>query len=232
MGTKKDGGVIQTVQNTRETVINKYGDNISRSLHITGASGAASIIVGFGKLAMGILSLSFFTCVSAFYTFGMVIAKYCALAGIARAKSVKEQYRYYTLSGIILIAASVMYIAYSIRLFFYPANPVYDMNVAIAIATFTFTELTLNIRGVIITRRNHDPLIHAIKMINLASSLICLVLTQTAILSFASTAVDQHPAANGLIGIIMGSIATLLGIFMIIRIKRIKRQELQGGKHG
>lgn len=199
----------------------------SRSLKITCAGCIGNTLIGAGKLIMGLVSLSFFTCVSAFYTFGMVFAKCCALAGIFKETDKKQQYRYYILSGIVLIIASLLYIGYSIRLFFHPITSSYHMYVGIGIAAFTFTELTINIRGVFIERHNHTPLIHAIKMINLASSLICLVLTQTALLSFADTNnTDIHSNANGLMGIIMGSIATILGIVMIFRIKQIQKKAL------
>ena len=229
--TKPSPALLQTVRHTNSDLTERFAPNVNRSLKVTGALGAANIFVGLGKLSMGIVSMSFFTCVNALYTFGMVIAKCFALAGIVKAKDLKEQYRYYMLSGMILTFSSLLYIGYSIRLFFYPATSVYHMYAAIAIATFTFAELTINIRGVIIERHNHTLLVHAIKMINLASSLICLVLTQTAILSFADTQVHLHPAANGLIGILMGSCAAMLGIIMIIRIQRIRSGKNYGAAY-
>lgn len=226
MEQKKKLTLLQTVQHLNSDLTERFPPNVRRSLKVTGASWAANILLGLGKLAMGILSVSFFLCVNAFYTFGMVIAKYFALKGILKAKDTREQYRYYTMSGAVLTGSSLVYIAYSVRLFFSPAADVYHMYIALAIAAFTFTELTVNIRGVILERRNHTSLVHAIKMINLASSLICLALTQTAILSFADTRVHLHPAANGLIGILTGSCAALLGVAMLVRIRRI-----QNGKH-
>lgn len=200
--------------------------NPRRSLQITGASCIGNILVGAGKLIMGILSFSVFTCVSAFYTFGMVLAKLFALSGISKGKSRELQCRYYMISGEVLIIASALYIAYSARLFFYPEVSSYHPYVGITIAAFTFTELTLNIRGVILERHNHTLLIHAIKMINLASSLICLVLTQTALLSFThEREIGYDPSlSNGLMGVLMGSAATLLGVIMVIRVNRIKKE--------
>lgn len=225
MGQKK--GIVQTIYQINSTIGERVGNKRSkRSLKVTGAACIANTFVGIGKLVMGILSLSLSTCVSAFYTFGMVFAKSCAIAGIFKATNKKEQYRYYVLSGIILIAVSVFYILYSVRLFFYPETASYHMYVGMGIATFTFTELALNIRGVIIERHNHTPLIHAIKMINLASSLICLALTQTALLSFADTKSPVvQSQANGLIGVIMGCVATIIGVAMIIRIKLIQNDK-------
>lgn len=214
--------LLQIMIRTNPDLEERFASNISWSLKMTAASILANIFVGLGKLMMGIVSMSFFTCVNAFYTFGMVIAKYFAIAGIVKSNDMNEQYKYYTFSGVILTASSLIYIAYSIQLFFHPATSVYNMYVALVIAVFTFTEITINIRGVIIERHNHTPLIHAIKMINLASSLICLVLTQTAILSFTDSQVDLHSTANGQVGILMGSCATVLGISMIVRMRKIQ----------
>ena len=93
------------------------------------------------------------------------------------------------------------------------------MYVAISIATVTFAEIGLNIRGVIVTRHNHTLLIHAIKMINLSASLITLVLTQTALLSFTNIETNtlEISKGNGLIGILMGTVATLIGGYMIFK---------------
>lgn len=78
----------------------------------------------------------------------------------------------------------------------------------------------------IVTRHNHTLLIHVIKMINLSSSLIAIVLTQTALLSFTNKEADslEISKANGVIGILMGTVATLIGIYMIYRVKKLKNR--------
>lgn len=218
-------GLVEAARHLSRRTMEQLGVTTGRSLHITGASCVGNLCVGVGKLVMGILSLSVFTCASALYTFGMVAAKGCALAGIVREVDPKRQRRYYKLSGLILIVASVLYIVYSVRLLLHPVVSIYSSYVAIDIAAFTFVELTLNIRGVIIERKNHTLLVHAIKMINLASSLICLVLTQTAILSFAEESLENQPMANGLFGSLMGTVAAALGVAMIMRILRVEKKE-------
>ena len=220
--------LVLATKNIQSKLAVIFGSKDERSIEMTRASSTANLVVGIGKLVLGIASMSLFTCVSAFYTFGVVIAKSFALAGIHRAKNEQEQYHYHLASGVILVLASLLFIAYSVRLSQHPVTSVYSLYAALAIATFTFAELGINIRGVVIERHNHTPLFHAIKMINLASSLICLVLTQTAILSFADAQVEIHPMANGLIGIIMGISATIIGICMIVRIRRIQTSKNYG----
>lgn len=187
--------VIQYAKDTSALFSNQYGSKMSRSLYITGAAVTAGIFIAIGKLIIGVLSLSFFTCANAFYSFGIIGAKSIALIGI--------------------------------RLFFIPVTSSYHMYVAFGIATVTFAEIGLNIRGVIVTRHNHTLLIHAIKMNNLSASLITLVLTQTALLSFTNKEADslEISKANGVIGILMGTVATLIGFYMICRVKKLKKQD-------
>lgn len=76
----------------------------------------------------------------------------------------------------------------------------------------------------LVNRKNKTPLLHAIKTINLAASLITLVLTQAAILSFAQGG-DHDPSVNALLGLVTGGCAVLLGVYMIWRIGRMEIQE-------
>lgn len=197
----------------------------TRALRLATAACIGNILAGLGKLCIGIFSASFFTCAGAFYTFGMVAGKFVALAGITRAKSERAQYRYYQISGLILLGTSFLYILYALRLFFQPVNPVYRPSAAIGIAAVTFAEVGLNLRGVLLERHSRAPLMHAVKMLSLAASLICLVLTQSALLSFSAAYSPQIPFANAVMGVLMGCCAASIGIFMAIRGSRRYRAD-------
>lgn len=221
---------IDFLRSSSKQVQQNYDAAAARALHLAGVSGAGNIFLGMGKILSGLLSLSVFVCVNGGYTLGMVVARYCALAGVLRAKDVREQCRYYRWAGKILILASILYMAYSGWAFFHPKYTAYPKSIALAIATFTFVEIGLNIRGVVVNRKNKTPLLHALKTINLAASLISLVLTQSAILSIAQGGYHD-PSSNALLGALMGACAALLGVFMLWRIKRIeaKNQPENGG---
>ena len=200
------------------------GEGKNHTLRIAELTLILNILLGIGKLAVGIFSRSFFVCVSGFYTFGMAAAKCFALSGIIKSKTEKQQRLKYKLTAATLIIASLIYIGYSTRLFFYPQTGEYSIYTGLLIAAFTFTELVLNIRGVILERKSNSPLFHALKTVSLASTLICLVLTQTAILSFADPQLEAQPAANGLMGVLMGTAAMVLGILMLVRGRRLEGQ--------
>lgn len=205
----------------------RYGAADSRTLHLTGATGAVSILLGLGKILSGALALSVFACMNGGYTLGMALARYCALYGAAKTTEQKEQYRYYRASGGIMIAASILYVCYSLWAIWHPKNVYYGDIIAITIATITFTEIGLNVRGMLKYRKAKTPLLHALKIISLGTSLISLVLTQAAILAFADEV--QNPSANGLLGAITGSIAALLGCYMLRRIRKLELQDTYDG---
>lgn len=89
----------------------------------------------------------------------------------------------------------------------------YSYEVAIAIAAVAFAELGFSTHGFFSSRRRQDMLIEAVKLGNLASSLILLVLTQTALLSM--TAATDSSVYNGICGILMGLGATAIGVRML-----------------
>ena len=117
-----------------------------------------------------------------------------------------------------------MYVAYSLWTIRHPKTVNYGKITAITIATITFTEIGVNVWGVIKYRKYHSPLFHALKIISLGASLISLVLTQSAILAFADEA--QDPSVNGFLGTVTGICAALLGVYMIRRINRIEAEYL------
>ena len=172
--------------------------------------------LAIGKALIGILSLSFFLCVNALYNIGIAFAKYNILDGIEQGKDHRAQIEDSRKVGMILLIASAVYMLYSIRMFVSPPTTQYPMVVAIAIAAFTFTEIALNLKGVFSKKEGRTPLTQVTKLTSLASSLICLVLTQRAILSFTMAGENVSPA-NGLAGIVFGAIAALIGIYIVAR---------------
>lgn len=189
--------------------------NIKRTIPI-------NIIVIIGKIVIGIFTSSFFMFINALYTLGITIAKYLSLktnreiqlTSNNSLESRKREYSNYYVVGIIILISSIIYAIYSINHFLGSTSTNYTLIVGIAIATFTFTELTMAIIGLVSARKNRDILSETIKLIYLASSLISLVLTQTAILSFSHE--GDVSFYNGLSGIIFGCLAAIIGIYMII----------------
>ena len=189
---------------------------LSRTVLLTRLSVLWSMGLAAGKLAMGLSVASVFLCLHAFYTACMGLARWLFVRAQTggRPFGLRPAHGCYPAMGGIVLSASVFYMLYSLRLFLGQPSPRYRRYVAIAIAVFSLAEIVLNIYGSVTARRRSEPLLHALRLANLAASLICLPLAQAAILSFTHT-VDLS-FYNGLSGLLFGAFAAIIGAWMLL----------------
>lgn len=200
-------------------IINRIKDRSERISLFARFSLLMNMVFVVGKIIIGIFTASVFMYINALYSVGIGLTKFLFLRNYRITERIEEQRACYIRIGCILLVASCVYVLYSFRMILGASSMKYPQNVAIAIAAVTFAEIGLNIRGSIVAHRNDTPLVQALKLTNLASSLIALVLTQTALLSFTSTADNSVP--NGMIGILMGACSAGVGLFMVLHMRKI-----------
>lgn len=185
------------------------------------------------KMILGIYTFSLFPILSACYSLGIMIAKYFAITEHKRTKEAsigeeveKRHYHCYQLIGVVILISSLLFVIYSFRLFIIQEHFVkYSTIGAIAIATVTFFEIGAAIRGVFLARKKEDQLMESIRLTNLATALISLVLTQTAIMSFAHG--GDYTLYIGCSGVLFGGIAAIIGSYMIAKGKAHMNNEKQ-----
>lgn len=200
-------------------------DNGDRELLFAKASVLLNATLAIGKIIAGIFSLSLFLCVHALYNVGIALAKTVAVEGrnakgeSASGCEAREMDSCSCLMGWFVLASSIAYIVYSVRLFIGVSSVSYPKIIAIAIAAFSFTELGMSVHGLITSRWRRQPFVKAIKLINLATSLTSLALTQAAIMSFAY----EGDAAYfvGLTGMVFGCCAAFVGLYLIFMMRRV-----------
>lgn len=172
--------------------------------------------IGAGKIAMAVISSSWLLFIHAVYN----IIK----AGAAHWAN-KEHHGYYSTmfySGLLVIAASAVYLIYSIYIYFFGSDAFYHMYVAIGIAAVTAYELIIALSGLRKARKANDIQKETVKYINLASALISVSLTQTAILSFTNAGMDMSKTyAVG--DAVFGMLSLLVGVLMLIRANRLNK---------
>ena len=123
-------------------------------------------------------------------------------------------------NGLLVIAASTVYLIYSIYIYFFGSAASYHMYIAIGIAAVTTYELIISIYGIKKAKRTKDIKQETLKYINLASALISVSLTQTAILSFTTEGRDMsHAYAVG--DAVFGMLALFVGVLMMIRANQL-----------
>ena len=207
------GGTIESIRSIRRVIK-------SRKLVFVRVTILKDIFLVLGKAVISIISLSFFMFANILYSAGMGLARFIAVKMHKQEK--EEQIVHYRLVGIIISIASVCYVLYSIRLFWSGTTGTYSMYIALVIALYTFVEFGINIREAFRLRKSKALEAKALRAVSFASTLICFVLTQTAIMSFAAE--GDNSFANALSGVVFGALASVIGIYVIIDSNLCKRR--------
>ena len=140
-------------------------------------SSAGNVLLAVGKFCVGLVTGSFFWCVSALYG---------AVLGLCRAICARVHGKYYSkgapsregqsragaaymLIGLLLFVAGVLYAVYSVSIVGSPES--YDIGriPAITVAAVTFLEIALSFRGMRLMRRDYDIMLEALKTVGLAA---------------------------------------------------------------
>ena len=194
----------------------------NRRLILTRLSIFKDIFFVAGKSVIGIIPLSFFMFANALYSAGLGLARFVAVKMHTQTR--KKQLTGYRQVGIIISVTGICYVLYSARLFFGGKTGTYSLYVALVIALYTFVEFGINIREAFRLRRSEALDARALRAISFASTLICFVLTQTAILSF--TAEGDTRIFNAIAGVTFGSLAASIGLYVIADSVRRQRASI------
>lgn len=177
------------------------------------ASAASNYLIAAVKLAAGLLTVSPPAIANAIYNAGIACAKHHTLHRFlsGRGRTGLSCYRY---GGAVVMLSSGVYLGFALVSYLRHDQVHYPASIAIGIALLAFVEITVALRGSLSTTFTRAPVVHANKLMNLASACISLALTQTAILSFTSSGdvVAQSAAGSGALG---GS-SLLIGLGMLV----------------
>ncbi len=194
-----------------KALIDKYR-NFSfeeRTLFTTKFSIALHALLALGKFIIaGFYGVFFFVagCVNVF----LMLAKLECYLGVKSEKRSFET-RNKLIAGF-LLAASLVYIVYMARFVLWDARPInYSEFLGINIAFISFIELGFAIKG-LFNSFGKGHYYRNIKIINFASGLTAIVLTEVAIMSFASQ--NDTRLISGWSGIGAGIVILLLAIFI------------------
>lgn len=172
--------------------------------------------IGVGKIVMAVISCSWLMLIYAVYNIIKASATHCA--------SKEHQGRYSTMfySGLLVVAASTVYLIYSVYIYFFGSTVFYHLYIAIGIAAVTTYELIVTVHDLRKAKKNKNTEKETLKYINLAFALISVSLTQTAILSYTNKGIDMSYAyAVG--DAVFGLLALIVGISMLIRANQLDK---------
>ncbi|KQO97475.1 hypothetical protein ASF30_13645 [Leifsonia sp. Leaf264] len=209
-----------------------------RSFFYAGVSALFNLLFAVGKLVLFLVEPNLFLLANVLFSLGIGIAKATAVAAYRRARSSEhaaapstvEQYRAATRIGIVLSAAAALYVGLCLPLLTGATVSVdFEPLVAEILALIAFVELGFAITAAIRMRRSKQPLVRSIRVVNVGSGLVLIVLAQAAILSFATTV--ESSWGVGISALLFGGTTVLGGLFLAVHSAR-RARALRPGSDG
>ena len=193
--------------------INKYRSFTfeEKTLFTTKFSIFLNAFLAIVKFVLAIIFKDVFFFVAGVFNIFMMISKLSCFIGVPKIKSFKF---HNNMIGIFLFLSGFQYGVYMTRLVFHNADVMdYDMILGIIVACVSFVEMGIAIKGCF-NSFGKGHYYRNIKLINLCSAFTAIVLTEMALMSFASD-IDSR-RLDGMFGMVISIIIELIAIYIFI----------------
>ncbi len=188
-------------------------------------SAISNFCVAIIKFIFSVTIPSFWFFINAVFSFVLAICRFLTIKRYEKIKLIKykhlqknEEYKNYIQNGVMLIVLGIVYFFVSSYMYYKGTSTNMHEYITYLVALIAFSSIGSAIYGMIKYKRNHEPILNGIKITNFANALTSIVLTQVVLLDTFSTGYDS--ALNGYTGMGVSLIIIILGLYMIISVKK------------
>ena len=182
-------------------------------------------------LSLTLPSLWFF--INAIFMIVLSFARFFSISDFRKTKLIKYNeeiqkigYKNYLNNGILLVLLGIMYFFVNVYIYYKGTNTTMHEYLTYLVALVAFWSIGSAIYGMIKYKRNHTPILKAVKLTNFANALTSIMLTQIVLLdTYATTDAYNSNLMNGLTGISIGIVIIILGLYMIVGINKLRNTD-------
>ena len=178
-------------------------------------------------LSLTLPSLWFF--INSIFMIILSFARFFSIKDYSKTKLIQNKeeiqkigYGNYLNNGILLVVLGIIYFFVNVYIYYKGTNTTMHEYLTYLVALVAFWSIGSAIYGMIKYKRNHTPILKAVKLTNFANALTSIMLTQIVLLdTYANTKVYNSNLMNGLTGMGIGIVIIILGLYMIIGINKL-----------
>ena len=190
-----------------------------------------NIFMAIVKFILSLILPSLWFFINALFMIILSFARFFSIRDYRKTKLInnKEEiqqigYKNYLNNGILLVLLGIMYFFVNVYIYYKGTNTTMHEYLTYLVALFSFWSIGSAIYGMVKYKRNHTPILKAIKLTNFANALTSIMLTQIVLLdTYADTNIYNSNLMNGLTGMGIGIIIVILGLYMIIGINKVNK---------
>ena len=192
-----------------------------------------NIFIAIAKFVLSLTLPSLWFFINAIFMMILSFARFFSIKDYSRIKTMQDKeeiqrigYKNYLNNGILLIVLGIMYFFVNVYIYYKGTNTNMHEYLTYLVALVAFWSIGSAIYGIIKYKRNHTPIIKAVKLTNFANALTSIMLTQIVLLdTYANTEDYNSNLMNGLTGMGIGIIIIILGLYMIVGINKIRKAD-------
>ena len=182
-----------------------------------------NIFMAIVKLVLSLTLPSLWFFINAMFMFILSFARFFSIKDYRKSKLIdnKEEiqkigYKNYLNNGVLLVVLGIMYFFANVYIYYKGTNTTMHEYLTYLVALVAFWSIGSAIYGMVKYKRNHTPILKAVKLTNFANALTSIMLTQIVLLdTYANPDIYNSNLMNGLTGISVGIVIIIIGLYMI-----------------
>jgi len=190
-----------------------------------------NIFIALVKFVLSLTLPSLWFFINAIFMIILSFARFFSIKDYSKTKLIQDKeeiqkigYINYLNNGILLVVLGIMYFFVNVYIYYKGTNTTMHEYLTYLVALVAFWSIGSAIYGMIKYKRNHTPILKAVKLTNFANALTSIMLTQIVLLdTYANTKVYNSNLMNGLTGMGIGIVIIILGLYMIIGINKVNK---------
>ena len=191
-----------------------------------------NIFIAVLKLVLSLTLPSLWFFINSIFMIILSFARFFSIRDYNKTKLIKDKieiqkigFKNYLNNGILLIILGIMYFFVNVYIYYKGTKTTMHEYLTYLVALVAFWSIGSAIYGMVKYKRNHTPIIKAVKLTNFANALTSIMLTQIVLLdTYADTSVYNSNLMNGLTGMGIGLIIVILGLYMIVGINKVNKE--------
>ena len=190
-----------------------------------------NILIALVKLILAFTLPSLWFFINALFMIILSFARFFSIRDYGKTKIIHNKeviqrigYHNYLTNGILLIVLGIMYFFVNVYIYYKGTNTTMHPYMTYLVALIAFWSIGSSIYGIVKYKREHAPIIKAVKLTNFANALTSIMLTQIVLLdTYAIDEAYNSNLMNGFTGMGIGLIIIILGLYMIVGINKINK---------
>lgn len=148
-----------------------------------------NIFMAIVKFLLSLILPSLWFFINAIFMIILSFARFFSIRDYSNTKLMKDEkeiqkigYRNYLNNGVLLVVLGIMYFFINVYIYYKGTNTTMHEYLTYLVALFAFWSIGSAIYGMIKYKRNHTPILKAVKLTNFANALTSIMLTQIVLL--------------------------------------------------